>query len=155
MAQINLPGKASSTDEAYTGDQMKKVMVFGTFDGIHPGHEFLLKEAKREGDFLVVVVGRDKNIKRLKGAVPHRDEQARLRALMTLPEVDKAVLGYEDDFYQIIKDEQPDVICLGYDQHHIPLTPKIAQQHKITAKIIRLESFKPELYKSSKLNKKG
>ena len=41
---------------------MKKVMVFGTFDIIHPGHIHLLKEAKEYGDFLIAVIGRDATV---------------------------------------------------------------------------------------------
>ena len=35
---------------------MKKVMCFGTFDGVHKGHEYYLHEARKLGDYIVVVV---------------------------------------------------------------------------------------------------
>ncbi|MCK5249408.1 MAG: adenylyltransferase/cytidyltransferase family protein, partial [Spirochaetaceae bacterium] len=38
---------------------MKTVLVFGTFDVIHPGHQWFLRNAARHGDRLVAVVSRD------------------------------------------------------------------------------------------------
>ena len=41
---------------------MKKVLVFGTFDGLHEGHKDFLRQAKQYGDHLTVVVGRDSTV---------------------------------------------------------------------------------------------
>jgi len=41
----------------------KKVMVFGTFDIFHPGHRSFLNQAKKYGNYLIVVVARDKQSK--------------------------------------------------------------------------------------------
>lgn len=38
---------------------MKKVLTYGTFDLLHPGHIYLLKEAKKLGDELIVGVSTD------------------------------------------------------------------------------------------------
>ena len=46
----------------------KIVMVAGTFDLIHPGHLYLIQEARKLGK-VVVVVGRDKNVERVKGRI--------------------------------------------------------------------------------------
>ncbi|MCD4694128.1 adenylyltransferase/cytidyltransferase family protein, partial [bacterium] len=53
---------------------MIKVMCFGTFDNLHLGHLFYLKEAKKFGDYLVVVIARDNNVKKIKGRCPREDE---------------------------------------------------------------------------------
>ena len=45
---------------------MRKVMVFGTFDIIHKGHINMLIQAKKLGDFLVVVLACDKTIEAVK-----------------------------------------------------------------------------------------
>ena len=58
---------------------MKKVMAFGTFDGLHPGHLNFLKQARRLGDSLVVVVARDANVRKIKGRFPRLGEGERLR----------------------------------------------------------------------------
>jgi len=47
--------------------KLVKVLAFGTFDILHPGHEFYLKEAKKHGDILDVVVARDSTVEKIKG----------------------------------------------------------------------------------------
>ena len=95
---------------------MKKVMVFGAFDGLHPGHLDFFKQAKKFGDYLIVSVGTDKNVEKIKGRKPLFNQDERLELIKSLSLVDEVVLGAEGDFYQEIKKYAPDVICLGYDQ---------------------------------------
>lgn len=129
---------------------MKKVMVFGTFDRLHPGHRYLLEEAKKYGDFLIVVVALDETVKKIKNKTPKHSQEERKRALEKIPEVDRAVLGEAGDKYEIIRNNLPDVICLGYDQKHF--TQDLSKHFpKIT--IYRIGSHKPHIYKSSILNK--
>lgn len=129
-----------------------KVMVFGTFDGLHLGHLSFFRQAKKHGNYLVAVIGRNSTVKRLKGHLPIFSERARLGALKHVKSVNKAVLGHKKDYFRAILREKPDIICLGYDQK-IPgkLAPKIK---KWGTKIYRLKSYKPRIYKSSKIFKK-
>jgi cytidyltransferase-like protein len=133
---------------------MKKVMVFGTFDGIHKGHEFLFEEAKKHGDFLIVVVARDKTVLEIKKRLPRRDEKTRLLDLRNLSIVDEAVLGNDEDKLKIVLQKKPDIVCLGYDQKSFvdQLKERISID-KLPIEIIRLGSFMPDVYKSSKLDK--
>ncbi len=126
---------------------MKTVLAFGTYDKLHPGHQFFLAEAKKYGDRLVVVVARDKNVELVKGKLPRDPEQLRLANVQAVAVVDSARLGYEDysKKEQIISEIQPDVICLGYDQ-----APKFRSPDP-NIEVIRLPAFHPELYKSSLL----
>ena len=48
----------------------KKGMVFGVFDGLHEGHKYLLTEAAKLCDELVVVVTLDEAVATLKGHLP-------------------------------------------------------------------------------------
>jgi len=79
---------------------MKKVICFGTFDLLHPGHLDYFKQAKKYGDFLIVIIARDKNIKKKDKIF---SEQERLSLANNLKVVDKAVLGDLKDFLKPIK----------------------------------------------------
>ena len=93
---------------------MVKVMATGTFDLLHLGHIYYLKEAKKLGDRLAVVVSTDSTVRRLKHE-PVNHEQIRLNLIKELKIVDEAYLGHEDDIYEIVKEIKPDVIALGFD----------------------------------------
>src|SRR3990167_7203404 len=95
---------------------MRVVMVFGAFDGLHPGHIDFFEQAKELGDHLIVSVGTDKNVEKIKGKKPLFSEKERLGLLSQITIVDKVVLGSEENFYDHVKSFKPDVICLGYDQ---------------------------------------
>ena len=131
---------------------MKKVLIFGTFDILHPGHLNLFKQAKRFGNHLTVIVARDKTVKQVKGRLPRIREKERLKQVKDSSDVDKAMLGNQGNKYNIIKKISPDVICLGYDQ--TSFTDDLKQRlekMKIKAKIVRLKPYKEHRYKSSKL----
>ena len=133
---------------------MKKVMVFGTFDGVHKGHLDFFKQARKYGDYLIAVVGRDVNIEKIKGKLPKYSEQQRLEFLKKCTLVDMVLLGYEDDPYKIIKEVQPDIICIGYDQNsfNVGLEEKLKGMG-LNIKIYILKAYKPDQFKSSIINK--
>lgn len=133
---------------------MRKVLVFGTFDIVHPGHRFFFREAKKHGDHLTVVVARDSTVLDVKGRMPRFGELARREAVASMPEVDEAVLGSQEDKYALVRDIRPDVICLGYDQAAFvcSLASKL-EEYGLAASVVRLGSFQPERFKSSLLKK--
>jgi len=91
---------------------MKKVLVGGVFSVIHPGHLYLLKKAKSLGNYLIVVVANDKNVK--KGySIPAEKRKDQLEKLGF---IDNVIIGDENDKSKIVKEEKPDIIALGYDQ---------------------------------------
>ena len=94
---------------------MVRVLATGTFDILHPGHLLYLEEAKKLGDELYVIVGRDINVKRRK-RTPVIPEEQRLRMVSALRVVDKAMLGSEEDMYEPLYSIKPDIIAIGYDQ---------------------------------------
>lgn len=120
---------------------MVKVMATGTFDLLHMGHIYYLREAKKLGDRLVVVVARDSTVRKLKHE-PITPEEMRLDLIKELKIVDEAVLGHEDDMYATVKEIKPDIIALGYDQIHDE--KKIEQElkkRKLVAKLVRLPKY--------------
>jgi FAD synthetase len=132
---------------------MKKVLVFGTFDGLHEGHMKFLEQARRHGDYTIGVVARDSNVEMTKGSKPLNGEKKRLRELRK--HVDAAVLGERKVTYGLIKRLKPDVICIGYDQR-----PTMAEARKILKKIDmddielkKMKPYRPRIYKSRILNK--
>ncbi len=129
-------------------------MCAGTFDIIHPGHLYYLSEAKKFGDKLVVVVARDDTSQAFKGKKPAHTEKERLEAVRSLNVVDQAVLGHKGNIFDIIEEIKPDVICLGYDQkvQKQQLDDEL-QKRGMKAEVIRIRSFRPHVYKSSKLRK--
>lgn len=129
---------------------MKKVIVFGTFDLIHPGHVHLLKEAKEYGDFLVVVVARDSTVCEVKGKLPTNKEDERVKNVEKLNIADKVMLGCLDDKYKVIADEKPDIIALGYDQK--VFVGQLTDVIDDNVQIVRISPYMPDLYKSSKLS---
>ena len=135
---------------------MKIVMVFGTFDGVHPGHEYFFREAKKLGDWLVVVVARDQTVKKVKNEFPRNNESKRQEAVEQISCVDQVVLGSKSSPYTIFNSVQPDVICLGYDQEtYIDNLPAALEQRGIESEIIRLDAHQSDRYKSSLINKKN
>ncbi|WP_290598180.1 MULTISPECIES: FAD synthase [unclassified Archaeoglobus] len=93
----------------------RRVVATGTFDLIHPGHITFLREARKLGDELIVIVAREKNVRhKPKPVVP---EEQRRKVVEAIKYVDRAILGDEKDIFKPIMELKPDVIVLGHDQH--------------------------------------
>ncbi len=132
-------------------------MVFGTFDIFHPGHKNFLEQAREQGDYLIVVVARDKTVLFLKKYQTENNEDLRLKVIKNSVLADSVILGNKLNLknkdnrqFDIIKEHQPDVICLGYDQKFF--VDELRNSMK-DIEIIKLRSYKPGIYKSSKLKK--
>ena len=116
-------------------------MATGTFDLLHLGHIFYLKEAKKLGDILSVVVATDATVRRLKHE-PVNPEEIRLNLIKELKIVDEAYLGHEDDMYEIVEEIKPDIIALGFDQlHDEKKIESDLKKRKVKAKIVRLKEY--------------
>lgn len=120
------------------------VIVFGTFDDLHPGHRFFLARAEKEGD-LTVVVARDQNVRRMKGRMPRYSERERAAAIRGAMPKAEVLLGHATDFLHWIRELKPDLLLLGYDQK---LPPGIREED-IGVPSKRLPAFEPEKWKSS------
>ena len=121
---------------------MVKVMATGTFDLLHMGHIYYLKEAKKLGDKLAVVVATDSTVRNLKHE-PINPEKIRLNLIKEIKVVDEAYLGREDDMYEIVKEIKPDIIALGYDQLHDENNIKSElKKRKIDSKVVRISEYK-------------
>lgn len=131
-----------------------KIMVFGTFDIVHKGHEHFFKQARALAlnPFLVVSLAREVNVVKIKGKKPKNSEQQRKKQLELVTSVDKVVLGGVRKYLPHILKENPAIIALGYDQtayvNTLKEDLKLAGQK---TKVVRLKPYKPNLYKTSLL----
>ena len=129
-----------------------KVLVFGVFDLLHPGHKHFLRQASKHGQQLVVVVARDKVVSKIKKLKPQQNQVIRLRNVKKLHFVQAARWGdkVRRHQYHMIKLIKPDIVCLGYDQK--PNLKQVKQELKkagLNPKFIRLKSYQPHKFKSS------
>lgn len=96
---------------------MKKIIVNGSFDLLHPGHIRLLNYAKSLGDYLLVAVDTDDRIRKLKGeSRPYNTQYERTSLLENLKSVDEVkVFDSELELVNIIKQYQPNTMVKGSD----------------------------------------
>ncbi len=130
----------------------KKIMIFGTFDYFHAGHEDMLRQARAMGDYLIAIVARDKTVERIKGRLPDHTEKERLNVLKSHQLVNKAVLGNEVDKHKVVLQHKPHIIALGYDQFVFTYTlNKLIIDNGLETEIVRLQAYQPDVFKSSKI----
>lgn len=127
-----------------------KVLTFGTFDVFHKGHVSYLQQAKRYGTFLSTIIARDTTVEKIKWFLPKHSEEVRKKYVEDSSIPQKVILWDLVDPLIPVRKIDPDIICLWYDQKSFPqYLNQYIQETGID--IIRLESHKPEIYKSSKL----
>jgi len=133
----------------------KKVMIFGTFDYFHAGHEDFIKQAKALGDHLTVVIARDDTVEKIKGNKPDHTAKKRAEVLKKYDLIDKVVIGNKGDKHKVILKHKPQIIALGYDQFVFTYTlNKLIIDNNLGTQVIRLEPYQPEVFKSSKIKEK-
>jgi rfaE bifunctional protein nucleotidyltransferase chain/domain len=94
----------------------KIVFTNGCFDLLHRGHLYILMEAKKLGDLLIVAVNSDSSVREIKGAsrpIVPLEERAELLAALEM--VDYVTSFQETDPYRLIAALRPDVLVKGGD----------------------------------------
>ncbi len=136
---------------------MKKIMIFGTFDMVHPGHEDFFHQARAlaPDPFLVVSIARDSAVLRIKGRPARLVELERLQIVGAHEAVDHAILGDEIGYMSHIKNLKPDIIALGYDQdgEYVTDLNRDLKEAGLLTQVKRLKPHKPEIYKTSILSR--
>ena len=95
-----------------------KTVVFtnGCFDLIHPGHIYILEQAKAEGDTLIVGLNSDESIKKFKSeSRPICNQDDRAYVLSGLSCVDYIFIFNESTPEKLIMNISPDVLVKGKD----------------------------------------
>jgi FAD synthetase len=99
------------------------VLTTGAFEVIHPGHVYLLKQARRlagKRGKVIVVLATDETIRQRKGREPVMGERERLQVMSSIRYVDRVVIGYRPmSFEKVFRRFKPDVVLFGYDQTEI------------------------------------
>ncbi len=92
------------------------VFTNGCFDILHAGHVQFLREARRQGDLLVVGLNSDASIRRIKGENrPVNHEADRVMVLSELESVDYIVVFDADTPIDVIAEVRPHVLVKGAD----------------------------------------
>ncbi len=119
---------------------IRRVVATGTFDLLHPGHLYYLEESKKLGDELWVIVARDANVRhKPRPIIP---EEHRLRMVAALKPVTHAILGDKTDMFRPIREINPTLITIGFNQHFDET--KLHQQLSercLTPEIVRIGKY--------------
>jgi FAD synthetase len=127
---------------------MVRVMAVGVFDLLHAGHLHYVEQAKSLGDELVVVIAHDDTVRKRKHE-PVINQNLRRRMVAGLKPVDSAIVGNSPDvpIFEILKQVQPDIIALGYDQKHSmeAIQSGLNENGYDDIKVVRVEGLSDDL----------
>lgn len=103
---------------------LKVAVTNGCFDLLHKGHAVYLDAARREADFLLVLVNSDASVRALKGPTrPLQNEDDRAFLLCSLKAVDKCVIFDSPRCDKELEALAPDVYVKGGDYTEDSLDP--------------------------------
>ena len=112
---------------------MKKIAVSGYFDPIHVGHIEYINNAKKLGDWLVVIVNNNNQCALKKGKY-FMDEKDRVLIVNNIKAVDEVFLSIDEDktVCKSLKKVNPDIFANGGDRknYEIPES-KVCKENNI------------------------
>ncbi|HBF39142.1 MAG TPA: D-glycero-beta-D-manno-heptose 1-phosphate adenylyltransferase [Firmicutes bacterium] len=122
------------------GEKIKVVLTNGCFDILHMGHLRTFKEAKAQGDILVVGLNSDESIRGLKGETrPIIPQNDRLELLAALEPIDYVTLFDEATAVRLIELIKPQVYVKGGDYNLNNLPEKdVLLRYQVEVKFIPL-----------------
>ncbi len=136
-------------------ENQKIVFCSGCYDILQSGHAVFFSQCKQFGDILIVGVGRDEVIARLKGpGRPVNPENNRLYLVAAMQDVDYAVLndpaitGKKVDFKGILENLRPDIFVLNDDDSGVEEKNAVCQKSGTTVKLVK-RIVPPELEATS------
>lgn len=96
---------------------MKRIVVNGTFDVLHPGHIHLLNYARSLGDFLYVLIDSDSRVRELKGPTrPVFDQNTRKLFLENLRAVDRVdIFNSREELVILLQEYRAHIMVKGSD----------------------------------------
>ena len=130
----------------------KIVFTSGSFDVIHTGHIIYLNKCKELGDVLVVGLGRNSVIKKLKGKDrPINPENNRILLIAALQDVDYVLFNKETpetiesaelDYIESVSLLRPDIFCINSDNNFLDLNRR--EVERLGAKFTIMNRDLPE-----------
>ncbi len=111
--------------------QGKKIVTYnGSFDILHLGHLKAIKEAKKQGDILIILLNTDESIRMYKGLHhPINQENSRLEMLACLDDVDYIVTFDDINPLEILSKIQPNIHCNGSDWGKSCIERSVVEKH--------------------------
>ena len=105
---------------------MRKIAISGYFDPIHVGHVEYINNAKKLGDWLIVIVNNNKQCALKKGK-HFMDENDRVLIVKNIKAVDEVFLSIDDDktVCKSLKEVNPDVFANGGDRKNYEIPESI------------------------------
>ena len=105
---------------------MRKIALSGYFDPIHVGHVEYINNAKKLGDWLIVIVNNNKQCALKKGKY-FMDENDRVLIVKNIKAVDEVFLSIDDDktVCKSLKEVNPDVFANGGDRKNYEIPESI------------------------------
>jgi cytidyltransferase-like protein len=124
-------------------------MVFGVFDGLHPGHRYFLDAASKQCETLVVVVALSEIVMLIKKHAPRFDFDERVKCIQNFnPKLSVVPSDKTIGTWEVFKKYSPDVVFLGHDQTALACALDNTQMPYVI-----LDAHHPEKFKSSILHK--
>ena len=112
---------------------MKKIAISGYFDPIHIGHIEYINNAKKLGDWLVVIVNNNNQCALKKGKY-FMDEKDRVLIVKNIKAVDEVFLSIDEDktVCKSLKKVNPDVFANGGDRKNYEIPElKVCKENNI------------------------
>jgi FAD synthetase len=146
---------SSSRIFCYDEKAMKKVLATGVFDILHPGHLYYLRQSKKQGDYLMVLVASDQSAEK-RGKQVVFNQRERIQLVSSLKVVDRVMAGQmKVSEGETVKKFKPDVIALGFDQKidEKKLRASLRQAFGWQGKIIRIAEMPHGKISSSRIKR--
>ena len=102
---------------------MKKGVIAGNFDVIHPGYIAMFKEMKKNCDCLIILLHTDPSIERPHKLKPILSDEERKELLLSIKYIDDVIrYTYEEQLLDLLTVGEFDIRFLGDDYINKPFT---------------------------------
>lgn len=132
----------------------RSVLVGGCFDLVHYAHHTFLKNAKKQGDFLIILLESDDHIKKIKNRTPIHTQFERAEILSCFEYVDLVILipflNSDKQYRDVVFNIHPSVIAVTKGDKYYDKKSDYA--HEVSGKIVEVTGQIPR-FATSKIIK--